>query len=102
MSYDNIISIVIAGFGGFMLNMINLWTDTKKSNSERVPKDIWYWLFFAFWPCAGAGLAAIYILDGSIIKPFLAFSVGLTAPTTIQSLMNRAALHSGPPPGSET
>ncbi len=95
-------AIAIAGAGGFMLNFMNLWEDSKKLKSERVLKDGWYWTFFATWPLIGAGLAGLYILDGSALKPLLAFSLGATAPTTIQSLMTVAARPSRPPPGAES
>lgn len=93
--------ILIAGAGGFVLNMVNLWEDSKKPKAERVPKDALYWLFFAFWPVAGAGLAWLYALDGSSLRPLLAFSVGLSAPTTIQAMVAKAAMKSGPPPNAE-
>jgi hypothetical protein len=94
-------SVVIAGFGGFMLNMMNLWEDSKKQKSERVPKDALYWVFFVGWPFFGAALAYIYLLDGSKLRPFLAFSVGLAAPTTIKSLMSTALQPSGSPANAE-
>jgi hypothetical protein len=94
-------TIAVAGFGGFMLNIMNLWEDSKKTKSERVPKDFLYCLFFFVWPFVGAALAYIYILDGSNIKPLLAFSVGLAAPTTIKSLMATAVIPHSPPSNSE-
>lgn len=93
--------IVVAGLGGFTLNMINLWEDSKKTASQRIPKDALYWVFFFFWPIAGAGLAWLYALDGSLLRPLLAFSIGLSAPTTIQAMVNKATLHPGPPLGAE-
>ena len=83
--------IIIAGAGGFSLNMMNLWEDSKRSKAERVPKDMLYWIFFLFWPIAGAGLAYLYALDGSSLRPMLAFSVGLSAPATIQAMVTKAA-----------
>ena len=93
--------ILVAGIGGFVLNMSNLWEDSKKSKPERVPKDFLYWVFFFFWPIAGAGLAWIYALDGSTLRPLLAFSIGLSAPTTIQAMVTKAAIQPGPPPSAE-
>lgn len=93
--------IIVAGAGGFVLNMMNLWEDSKKPKSERVPKDILYWVFFAFWPFAGAGLAWLYALDGSSLRPLLAFSIGLSAPTTIQAMVSKAAMQTDPPSGAE-
>jgi hypothetical protein len=93
--------VVIAGAGGLILSMINLWEDTKKPRADRVPKDFFYWLFFVFWPIAGAGLAWIYVLDGSTLRPLLALSIGLSAPTTIQSMIAKVAIRPGPPEGAE-
>ncbi|HEX4961973.1 MAG TPA: hypothetical protein VF173_14120 [Thermoanaerobaculia bacterium] len=93
--------IVIAAIGGFVLSMMNLWEDSKKDKPRRVPKDFLYWLFFCFWPVAGGGLSWLYFLDGSTLRPLLAFSIGLTAPTTIQAMINRAAKTDNPPPNAE-
>lgn len=93
--------VAIAGVGGFTLSMVNLWEDSKKKKADRVEKDILYWVFFVFWPIAGAGLAWLYALDGSTLRPFLAFSVGLSAPTTIQAMVSKAIAPSGPPRDAE-
>jgi len=93
--------VLVAGVGGFILNMVNLWEDSKRPKAERVPKDFLYWVFFVFWPIAGAGLAWLYALDGSTLRPLLAFSIGLSAPATIQAMVAKAAFRMGPPPGAE-
>jgi len=93
--------VLVAGIGGFVLNMMNLWEDSKRPKPERVPKDFLYWVFFVFWPLAGAGLAWLYALDGSSLRPFLAFSIGLSAPATIQAMVAKAAIRTGPPAGAE-
>lgn len=76
-----------------MLNIMDLWEDSKESPSKRTSKDGLYWLFFVLWPLIGAALALIQLLDGSTLRPFLAFTVGLGAPTTLKSLMTTAARH---------
>jgi len=91
----SLISLTVAGAGGFVLNMVNLWEDSKKPVADRVAKDALYWLFFVFWPLAGAGLAWLYAIDGSSLRPLLAFSVGLSAPATVQTMVAKAV--SGPP-----
>ena len=96
-----LVLILVAGAGGFMLNMVNLWEDSKKPKAERVPKDFLYFVFFVFWPFAGAGLAWLYNLDGSSLRPLLSFSIGLSAPTTIQAMIAKAAARPGPPAGAE-
>ncbi|MGF6790160.1 hypothetical protein [Paraburkholderia sp. 35.1] len=93
--------VLLAGIGGFILNMMNLWEDSKRPKKERVPKDFLYFVFFVFWPVAGALLAWIYALDGSSLRPFLAFSIGLSTPTTIQALIKTASAGSGSPRGAE-
>jgi hypothetical protein len=93
--------IAIAAVGGFVLSMMNLWNDVRKDKPKRVPKDFWYWLFFCFWPIAGGGLSWVYFLDGSTLRPLLAFSIGLTAPTTIQTMIDKAAKTNNPPSNAE-
>ncbi len=73
--------------GGFMLNMMNLYQDQKRPKNKRTNKDSLYWVMFVFWPVAGAILAFVYLLDGSILRPVLAFTIGITAPTTLQAML---------------
>lgn len=91
--------VLIAGIGGVVLNMTNLWEDSKKPKAKRVEKNFLYWVFFAFWPLAGAGLAWLYTFEGSTLRPLLAFSIGLSAPATIQAMAEK--YRAGPPPGAE-
>jgi hypothetical protein len=100
-SQDLIQVIAIAAIGGFVLSMMNLWEDSKREKSKRVPKDLLYWLFFLFWPVVGGGLSWIYFLDGSTLRPLLALSMGLTAPTTIQAMINKTTRTNEPPPNAE-
>lgn len=97
---ETAIAVGIAGFGGFMINVMNLWEETKKLKSDRVPKDALYWSFFVGWPFISAALAYIYILDGSKLHPSLAFSVGLGAPATLRAIAT-AAQPAGPPRNAE-
>ena len=78
-----------ASFGGFMLNMMNLFEDSKKPKNRRTTKDGLYWVFFVFWPIAGAGLAYIFISSGYHIDGLLAFTTGLTAPMVVQTMMKK-------------
>jgi hypothetical protein len=89
--------VAIASMGGFVLNMINLWQDSKKPKNKRARKSWNYWIFFVFWPCAGGWLAWLYILDGSSLRPLLAFSIGLSAPTTLQAMAAKGAVSTEPP-----
>lgn len=98
---DTIHTVVIAGFGGLMLNVMALWDDSKKEKPDRAPRDLLFWFFMFAWPAIGGALAYIYLLDGSTLRPSLAFSVGLGAPTTIRTLMSTAVQPSGPPKGAE-
>lgn len=81
--------LIQAALGGFMLNMMNLYQDSKRPKSRRVIKDTLYWILFIFWPCAGAGLAYIYMSSGYDIKGWLSFTTGLTAPTALQTLIDK-------------
>jgi len=81
--------LIQAGIGGFMLNMMNLYQESKIPKADRVSKDSLYWVFFLFWPIAGGLLAYIYISSGYDIKGWLAFTTGLTVPTTIQSIIDK-------------
>jgi hypothetical protein len=82
--------------------MMSLWEDSKKAKNQRVPKDFLYWVFFAFWPLAGGGLSWLYFLDGSTLRPVLAFSIGLSAPATIQAMIAKATSSGGVPRGAES
>ncbi len=81
--------LIQAGIGGFVLNMMNLYQESKIPKADRIPKDALYWVFFVFWPVAGAALAYIYMSSGYNINGWLAFTTGLTVPTTIQSLIDK-------------
>jgi hypothetical protein len=101
MAADVLHLVTFAGAGGLVLNMTNLWEDSKKLKASRVPKDALYWLFFLFWPMAGAGLAYLYLVDGSTLRPFLAFSIGLSAPATIQAMVAKGTATNLPPLNAE-
>ena len=79
--------IFLAALGGFMLNMMNLYQDLNRPKNLRTVKDSLYWVMFTFWPAAGAILAFVYLLDGSTLRPILSFTVGITAPTTLQAML---------------
>jgi hypothetical protein len=81
--------LVQAAIGGFMLNMVNLYHETKIPKTDRVPKDCLYCVFFLFWPLAGAVVAYIYISSGYQITGWLAFTTGLTVPTTLQNIIDK-------------
>jgi len=42
----DLVNLIVAGAGGFVLNMMNLWEDSKKPKPERVQKDLLYCVFF--------------------------------------------------------
>ena len=91
--------VAIAGAGGFVWNMMDLWEDGKKPVDKRMLKDLRYWTFFIFWPCAGAALAWLYILDGSTLRPLLSFSIGLSISSTLQTMVAKTLPI--PPPDKE-
>jgi hypothetical protein len=94
-------SLFQAGAGGFLLSFMNLYEDSRRAVSDRVPKDGYFWLFFGFWPIAGALLAYIYVSSGYKIDGMLAFTLGLSAPTTIQALMQKAVTNRPPKDAEE-
>ena len=67
MTYTECDLILIAGVGGFALSMMNLYEDSQKPKSKRIPKDFYFWLFFVFWPIAGAGYALLNLLEGNAL-----------------------------------
>lgn len=94
-------TVGFAAFGGFMLNVMNLWEDSKRPSAERTPKDSLYWSFFVLWPIIGGGLSFMYYMDGSVLKPLASFTLGIGAPATLKALMNTAGLPNAPPPNAE-
>ncbi len=86
-----LVPLLQAALGGFFLNMMNLYEDSRRPKTRRTRKDVLYWVLFVFWPLAGAGLAYIYIASGYHIDGMLAFTTGLTAPTVLQMLMAKVA-----------
>lgn len=93
--------LVQAALGGFILSFMNLYEDSRKPKNQRVDKDALWWLFFFFWPVAGCVLAYIYIASGYKIDGMLAFTLGLTAPTTLQAMIHKVVA-SGPPARAES
>jgi len=90
-SHAYTVPVLLAGLGGFMLNMMNLYQDQQRPESMRTDKDTLFWVMFVFWPFAGAVLVFVYLLDGSTIRPILAFTIGITAPTTLQTMLQASA-----------
>lgn len=80
-------SLILAAVGGFIMNMMNLHEDHKRPQNRRTIKDVLYWIFFCFWPFAGAFIAYLYMVSGTELKGFSAFFAGLTAPSFLQNLM---------------
>ncbi|WP_146042182.1 hypothetical protein [Chromobacterium sinusclupearum] len=71
------------------MNMMNLYQDMHRPPDKKVRKDIIFWIFFLFWPFAGAVIAYIYISSGYHINGILAFTTGLSAPSILQTLMSK-------------
>lgn len=93
--------LIQASLGGLLLNVVNLYADYRKPKALRVDKDALYFFFFAVWPIAGAILAYIYISSGYRIDGMLAFTLGLTAPTTLEAMIAKVVRSDEPPPNSE-
>jgi len=73
--------------GGFILSVMNLVQDSKRPKVDRTTKDFLYCFLFIAWPVIGGFLVYIYAASGYKLDGLLAFTTGLTAPTTITSLM---------------
>ncbi len=95
LTHEFMTPVMLAALGGFMLNMMNLYQDQQRPQSQRTIKDSLYWILFAFWPVAGGILAFVYLLDGSVLRPILAFTVGITAPTTLQAMLKATSDNDG-------
>jgi hypothetical protein len=92
---------ILAAIGGIFLSFLNLYEDSQKPKNQRVEKDLLWTIFFFFWPVAGAVLTFVYKISGYEIHGLLAFTLGLTAPTTLHALAQRKVAISGTPPNSE-
>jgi hypothetical protein len=73
--------------GGFVLNIMNLYQDSRRPKNERTTKDLLYWILFISWPVIGGILVYVYSSSGYKMDGLLAFTTGLTAPTTITALI---------------
>src|SRR5712692_2666928 len=82
-------ALALAAIGGFFMNMMNLYQDQKRPPSKRTKKDCLYWIFFIFWPVAGAVITYVYLATGTTLQGFSAFLAGLTAPGFLQNLMEK-------------
>ena len=61
--------------------------DEKKPDFDNL-----YWIaFFAVFPIMGAFLIICYLLEGTLITPFLALHIGITAPIVIGVLAGISA-----------
>jgi len=101
LSYQYIQQVILAATGGFFLNMLNLHQDSRRKKIDRTTKDILYFCMFLFWPIAGGVLGYIYVESGNTINSILAFHIGISAPTILQSLVDKAASPPSAPDGSE-
>jgi hypothetical protein len=87
--------------GGLCLDIVNLWEDSQKPKSRRVEKDAYFIFFLFIWPLVGVVLAYVSIASGYRIDGWLAFTLGLTAPTTLQTIIRKSIPPDKPPPGAE-
>jgi len=86
---DDTTTILLGAAGGLVFNMMNLYKELNMPKANRSEKNFLFWLFFLFWPAAGAFLTWLYLLDGCVLKGWPAFLTGLTAPTTLQTLISK-------------
>ncbi|MCC2608000.1 hypothetical protein [Planctobacterium marinum] len=93
--------IVIALAGGLFLSISNLVEDSKKSESEKIEKDAYFWLAFTFWPISSAFLCFLYLDSGNKLSSWLAFHIGLSSPLILKTLTSVAAINESAPSGAE-
>jgi hypothetical protein len=86
--------IVISIFGGLVLFGLKFTEHFMRPEQDKlqVQKYVIFLvgLFLAL-PFLGAGVRAIYLMNGDKLSPILALQVGLTSPAIVQSLVIAAA-----------
>ena len=79
-----IISILLAAFGGIAINLLNLMELQKLEKGQRPDfRDPLYWLPFVVWPISGAVLAYAYETETDL-NAILAINIGVSAPLIIR------------------
>lgn len=86
--------IVISIFGGIVLFGLKFVEHFMRTEQDKMPIRR-YIIFFVglliTLPLLGAGVTAIYLMNGDKLSPILALQVGLTSPAIVQSLVIAAA-----------
>lgn len=90
----NIHLIVISIFGGIVLFGLKFTEHFMRSEQDKMPIQRYIIFFIGLLialPFLGAGVTAIYLMNGDKLSPILALQVGLTSPAILQSLIIAAA-----------
>jgi len=90
----NLHLLLIAIFGGIVLFGLKFTEHFMRSEQDKMPFGRYLVFFFGLLitlPLLGAGVTAIYLLNGDRLSPILALQVGLTSPAIVQSLIIAAA-----------
>lgn len=80
-------TIVIAGFGGLSVNLLNL-AEMGALAPDRRPnlKDPLYWLAFPIGALLAAFVGYVYLASGFEIKPVLALHIGASSPLILRAM----------------
>lgn len=94
--------LLVGGFGGLILVMLDFLEDGKKLPAARRPKDQYFWAGVFFWPSVGGIFTWINLDSGVAVNTIGALGIGLAAPTTIATLAQKGiGIIGGPPKRSE-
>ena len=81
-------SVLMAAFGGFTINILQLLEYSKLPKNERPEFRDWlFWLPYVVWPVLGAVLAFAYLESGIEISAILGFNIGLSAPLILRAMV---------------
>ena len=93
--------IIIAGFGGLLINLLSL-LEVAVLPKDRRPDftDPLYWMTYPIYVLLGAGLVYIYILSGDEIKPIMALHLGASSPLILRAMTSAIPNGFKPQPGA--
>lgn len=73
--------------GAFAIKLLEIAELHKLAPAERPDlKDILYWIPFLILPIIGGGLAHVYVSSETVLTPFLAVNVGVSAPLILRAM----------------
>lgn len=93
---------LFAGFcaGGILVGA-DFLEEGRKTVSERRPRDAYFWFGMFFWPLVGLFFTWVNIDSGVDVNTIGAAGIGLSAPTTLYTLIQKGGALLPPPSGAE-